>query len=254
MNIKNLCGRALDLIYPPDLYCICCGKITDSTRTYRLCNDCIDGIKWASGRTCAKCGKPLSPANPGEICFSCREHEHVFDRGYTCAEYGTHERAMIFSLKYDGRTDIAVTIGEIMSDRMAAESGEDGFAGRYDAVLPVPVHPGKKAERGFNQAALIAKEVSSRLCIDFDDDILIRVRETHIMRSLGPDQRRQNIRGAFEIRSRRLSDVRGRRFLLVDDIYTTGATCDEIARIMTEAGAESVDVLTFAAGADVVKG
>ncbi|MBQ6388550.1 MAG: ComF family protein [Mogibacterium sp.] len=260
--IRTIGNTALDLLYPPDLYCVCCGKIIDSSRTYRLCNDCMDGIKWIGERTCSKCGKRLAEINPMDTCFSCREHEHSYDRGYTCAEYGTHERAMVYALKYDSRPDIADTIGEIMYDRMRAEFGRKlGYL--YDLILPVPVSRRRKSRRGYNQAALIAEAFCRRAGLTCDDDILIRVRDTHAMRSLSPDQRRENILGAFEIRSRRREDISGKTLLLIDDIYTTGATSDEIARILKEpwedltgekqAGASRVDVLTFAAGADMVK-
>ena len=251
--MKNIWDIFLDLIYPPDLYCICCGKIIDSTRTYRLCNECMDGIKWANGRLCAKCGKLLSASNPGNICFNCREHPHQFDHGYTCTEYGTHERAMVFALKYHSRADIGVTVGEIMADRILAEYSLSELKDMYDYVLPVPVHRSKRTARGFNQAEVIARSFSDRTKIRCDADILIRVRETHVMRSLGPDQRRENIRGAFEIRTRRIPDIEGKRVLLIDDIYTTGATVDEIAAVLKRAKAEGVDVISFASGADMVK-
>ncbi len=243
----------LDLMYPVDLYCICCGKIIDASRTYRLCNDCMDSVKWVSGRTCITCGKRLGNNNPSDICFSCKEHEHNFRRGFTCTEYGAHERAIIFALKYDGRTDIADTIGEIMYDRIVSEYDPECFANEYDAILPVPVYSQKQAVRGFNQAGLIAEAFSSRIGLTVDSSLLIRVKETHIMRSLGPDERRENIRGAFDIRPNRVETIKKKSFLLVDDIYTTGATVDEICKCLLENGAIYVDVLTFAAGADVVK-
>lgn len=246
-------SAALDLIYPPALYCICCGKIIDETRTYRLCNDCMDGIKWVGERTCAKCGKVLSDADPSDTCYSCREHPHAFGHGYTCAEYGTHERAIVFALKYDGRPDIAGTIGCIMADRMLAEYDRAELQDMYDLVLPVPVHSDKKNRRGYNQAALIAERFARETGLVTTDSILVRTRETHIMRSLGPDQRRENIRGAFCVRDGRLKDVAGRSVLLIDDIYTTGATVDEIASVLFEAGARRVDFLSFASGADMVK-
>ena len=261
--LKVMAEDALDLVYPPALYCICCGKIIDETRPYRLCNDCMDGMKWATEQTCAKCGKRLSAVNPGRICFSCREHPHQFDRGFTCAEYGTHERAMVFALKYNGRSDIAETIGEIMADRMLSEFGQEELSDMYDLVLPVPVHPHKKRTRGYNQAALIAESFCSRTGLKCNDSILIRVRETHVMRSLGPDQRRENIRGAFALKRSGERETAGKRILLIDDIYTTGATVDEIASLLKHpgssggkdpgAGAERVDFLSFASGADVVK-
>lgn len=264
------CGNmALDLAAPDGLYCACCGKITDRSRTYGLCNDCMKGIKWIGARTCAKCGKRLSDMNPGDRCFSCREHEHSFDCGYTCAEYGTHERAMIYSLKYDGRSDIADKIGEIMFDRMSAEFGAEELSSMYDIVLPVPVHRSKRRIRGYNQAGLIAGRFAARAGLRCNDNILYRKRGTAKMKALDPDQRRENIRGAFAVRDFGRNDVSGRRILLIDDIYTTGATVDELAHILKEPcselknnradngpeqrGASRVDVLTFAAGGDIVK-
>lgn len=246
-------SAALDLIYPPSLYCICCGKIIDDSRPYRLCNDCMAGIKWIDARTCSKCGKQLSGSDPLETCFSCRERAHAFDRGYTCTEYGTHERAIVFSLKYDGRSDIAPTVGEIMADRMLAEFGPEELKSMYDMAIPVPVHPRRKSIRGYNQAALIAREFGKRTGIRAEEDLLIRVRETHRMKSLGPDQRRENIRGAFAVRRGREEELADKRVLIIDDIYTTGATVDEIAEVLDNAGTAGVDFLSFSSGADVVK-
>ncbi len=259
-------SRILDLIYPPALYCICCGKIIDDTRTYSLCNDCMEAVKWIDGRTCRKCGKQLSTNNPQDVCFGCMEHEHFFDRGYTCTEYGAHERNIIFSLKYDGRTDIAPIIGEILFDRMIAEYDMDKLAEAYDAVISVPIHKSKLKIRGFNQAELIAREFSSRAGLPYDDSILERVKETHIMRALGPDERKANIQGAFRVHETRNTEAKdgkneneyndriaGKSFLVVDDIYTTGATIDEISFILKAAGAARVDFITLSSGADMLK-
>ncbi len=255
--LRTIGNAALDLLYPGDLYCICCGKMIDHTRTYRLCDDCMDEIRWAGTRTCDKCGKPLSDFNPGGTCFSCREHSHVFDSGYTCTSYASCERAIIFALKYGNRTDIADTIGEIMYDRMMAEFTSEELREMYDLVLPVPVHRHKRALRGYNQAELIARAFARRAGLSVDTNILLRTRETHVMRSLTPDQRRENIRGAFAVRERRRPDISGRNILVVDDIYTTGATIDEIASILKAPGdlpgASRVDSLVFSAGADIVK-
>ena len=252
-GIRHIASAALDLIYPASLYCACCGKIIDESRTYRLCNECMDGIKWIDTRTCIRCGRKLSDSNPSDTCFNCRQHPHAFDRGFTCTEYGTHERAMVFALKYDGRSDLAVVLGEILTDRMLAESDQQELQQTYDVILPVPVHPHKRAKRGYNQAALLAEEFGRRTGIKADDTVLARTRETYVMKYLGPDQRRENIQGAFEIIRGRECRVLGKNVLLIDDIYTTGATVDEITRVLKEAGAAHVDVLTFAAGADVIK-
>ena len=136
---------------------------------------------------------------------------------------------------------------------MLAEYSISDLRRMYDAVIPVPVHSSKKAIRGYNQAEIIAGRFTALAGLRCDADILIRVRETHVMRSLGPDQRRENIRGAFDIRKRRIPDISGMRVLLVDDIYTTGATVDEIASVMKGAKAKRTDFISFASGADMVK-
>lgn len=253
IRIRNFAAKTLDLIYPASLYCACCGKIIDETRPYSLCNDCMDGMKWIGSRTCSKCGRRLSDSNPMETCYNCRDHQHYYDKGYTCTEYGTHERAIVFALKYDGRPDLANVIGEILADRMLAEFTAAELRNTYDLVLPVPIHKHKKRIRGYNQAALLAREFSERIGIQTNDSTLARVRETHVMKSLGPDQRRENIRGAFALNPGRSADLSDKTILLIDDIYTTGATIDEIASVLKSAGANRVDYLSFASGADVIK-
>ena len=243
----------LELVYPSSLYCVCCSKIIDDSRPYKLCNDCMSGLKWAVERTCCKCGKPLSDSNPLDTCFSCREHAHKFRKGYTVAEYGTHERSLIFALKYHSRTDIASTIGEMMYDRMQSEFGSVQLRNSYDLIVPVPMYEPKKLSRGYNQAELIAREFAKRSLIDYHGDIMTRTRETSAMRGLSPDRRRAEIEGVFAIKKGLASLVQGSRVIVIDDIYTTGATSDEMARTLYGAGAETVDILSFAAGADMVK-
>lgn len=252
--MTKLTDNLLDLVFPPGLYCSCCGKITDSSMPYHLCSSCMDQIKWATGRTCSKCGKPLSDTDPADTCYSCREHEHLYDRGYTCAEYGSCERALIFNLKYNGRTDIAPILGEAIFDMLEARGVITAGAGgiRYDIILPVPMSRAKQLARGYNQAELIARELSLRCGIPYSTRIIERTRSTRALRGLSPDERRLEMTGAFAP-CRDESLIRGRSFLILDDIYTTGATIDACAGVLKDRGAGVVDFVSFASGADVVK-
>lgn len=255
--IKRIGNELLDLVYPPGLYCICCGKIIDDTRTYRLCNDCMKAMNWNTGRHCSKCGRPLADTDPGELCFGCaREetagHEHFFDRGHACTSYGACAQSVIFALKYGGRADIGDTLGEILSDYMLSEYEADELAGMYDIVIPVPIHIEKLKRRGFNHAELISRGFVKRTGLRSDPGALIRTRETQPMKGLGPEERRANISGAFAIRNSRLPRIEGARILLIDDIFTTGSTIDEIAKLLKSSGAETVDFLTFAAAGDMI--
>jgi len=119
----------------------------------------------------------------------------------------------------------------------------DIIPSKYDRLIPVPLHPGRLRERGFNQTGLIAERLGARLGIPVEHATLHRVRDLPPQSSLGAAARRRNVRGAFEVKSRRLQ---GSRVLLLDDVYTTGATVKEASLAMLDAGAMQVDVLTVA--------
>ena len=251
-TLRKIYDGLLDLVYPGSLYCICCGKIIDESRTYRMCNDCIAGINWNTGRRCIKCGKALSDTDPGELCFNCKANVHEFDRGYSCATYGLHERTLLYELKYASRGDIGETIGEIAYDRMLAEFDAEEIRKEFDLVTAIPIYRKRKGERGFNQADVIASSFAKRAGLLYDGEILMRARETSAMKGLSPEERKANIQGAFAIRERKRDKLPGKSILLVDDIYTTGATLDEASSVLKNAGASRVSCLTFASGADII--
>ena len=167
------------IIFPPDIYCICCGSIIDSTRTYSLCDSCIEKFQWIGTDVCRKCGKPLGKDDHRDLCFDCRTIMHYFDQGYTCCLYDLYARAVVMDLKYRDKSYLGRIVGDIMADRMEAEfgaansnDGSDNYMYRmqddmtdkepsilkekYDLVIPVPVSPERMEERGYNQAAIIA--------------------------------------------------------------------------------------------------
>lgn len=255
--LKSIGNELIDLVYPPGLYCISCGKITDDSRTYRLCNDCMKSMNWNTGRSCVRCGRPLAETDPGELCFGCAQRkasgrEPCFDRGYACTAYGACAQSVIFAFKYGGRSDIGDTLGEILYDRMLSEYEADELAGMYDIVIPVPIHADRLKKRGFNHAELMGRSFAKRAGLRFDPVVLVRTRTTLPMKGLGPEERRANIRGAFRIKNSRLPLIKESRILLIDDIFTTGSTVDEIASVLKDAGAARVDFLAFAAAGDMV--
>ena len=261
MNRRDLIRKTwnglLDLVYPPSLYCISCGKIIDDSRTYSLCNECMEAVSWIPERHCEKCGRPLSGNDPGSVCFGCAGREasarpFSFDKGHACAVYGAAAQSMIFALKYGGRSDIGDILGEILYDRMAAEYGSGALKDMYDYVIPVPVHRDRKEKRGYNHADIIGKSFAAKAGISCEPNIMIRTKVTVPMKGLSPEQRSANIRGAFEVRKHRRPMIEGSSLLIVDDIFTTGSTIDEMARVLREAGAARVDFIAFAAAGDMV--
>lgn len=219
-NILADFGSAvLDLLYPPSLYCICCGNLIDETRTYHLCDHCMEHFRWDYADIKVSDGLKM----------------------LRCTRYGIYERTLIFDLKYNGKKYLARDIGQIMADR--AELAELDF----DVIVPVPMYEAKERARGFNHAALIGKylgRITGKPCIAH---ALLRTAETAPMRGLGPEERKQNVKGKFAINKKYVKILEGRRILLIDDFYTTGSTAKECCRELMAASPEDVYFLAFAA-------
>ncbi|MEE3361954.1 MAG: ComF family protein [Anaerovoracaceae bacterium] len=234
------------IFFPGNIYCVCCGAVIDATRPYSLCDKCMERFRWADGRTCAKCGKPLGDAWKHDICADCREREHVFDKGFTCLQYGLYEKRLIAEYKYLRKKYIARVISEIMYDRMECEDIS------YDIVTAVPVHRSRLKTRGFDQAALCASMFAERAGTEYADS-LVRVKHTRAMKSLNAEERKINISGAFAAAAGAADRIKGKDVLLVDDIYTTGSTADVCAAVLKNEGARAVYVLTLASGGNMIK-
>lgn len=195
----------------------------------------------------------MSDNNPLTICYNCKENKHVFRRGFSCSEYGSINRSMIYSLKYDEKPEIARAIGEIMADRMLSEFTAEELQQRYDLIVPVPIAGDRMSVRGYNQAALIAEFFADKSGLKYDGEVLIRRAHTEAMKGLTPEQRRLNLQDSFEVIGYMKAGIIGADCLIVDDIMTTGATADAIATVLYQNGANAVDILSFANGADVIK-
>ena len=209
----------LDLLYPPALYCICCGNLIDESRTYHLCDHCIEHIRWDG-------------SEPREVNGL---------KMLRCVQYGLYERTLIFSLKYNGKTYIAREIGQIMADRLALAEVD------FDVIVPVPMFAAKERQRGFNQAALMGNflgRIVERPCLDH---ALVRVEATKPMRGLSPTERQENVKGKFALNEKYGKMLEEKRVLLIDDFYTTGSTARECHRALLEAGPQDVIFLAFAA-------
>ena len=235
-----------EALFPTNIYCVCCGSIIDETRVYGICDNCIEKFQFATEHLCEKCGKILSDyTGRRTTCFDCRYRKHSFRKGYTCAGYGLYERAMIMDLKYQGKAYFGKKMGKLMAQRMLQEEELP-----WDVVIPVPVHPKRLSQRGYNQSRLLAKPVAEALDVPLMSEVLLRSQETKAMKDLGAVARIENMKQAFSLAKDAEEILTGKEILLVDDIYTTGATVDACSAILLNGGAAAVDVLTFAAGGD----
>ena len=167
--------------------------------------------------------------------------EHYFQKGYSCCQYGNHARSIIFSYKYSNKNYIGRFMGQAMGDMLK------GVGDGWDYLVPVPTEKEKEQERGFDHTYLLARETGKVLGIKAIP-ALLRTKKTIPQRGLDPVSRRANVQGAMELDDYYGTAIQGKHLLLIDDIYTTGATVDECSRVLLEEGAARVDVAAFAAG------
>lgn len=238
--------KILDLIFPPAIYCLNCGRPVDGRDLYSLCGDCLSEIKWANGKLCRLCGKLLEDWYPDDICGECRNSQRSFDAGISCFQYSDMERSMIRDLKYHGKSYMARSFSEMIYDKVRSVHEETEKP--FDLIIPVPMYPAKEKKRGYNQAALLAKYTAKKLDIPFRNDILLRTKNTAPMNRLGIKERNDNLKGAFRMRYGTQRFVKDSHILLVDDIYTTGATSQACSLILKQAGAKCITVLSLASG------
>jgi ComF family protein len=159
---------------------------------------------------------------------------------------------LVREMKYRGKDWYADTVAAIMAARyFALADSETGELPSYDYLLSVPMSSGKKAVRGYDQAELIAARLSRRIGVRVLKKTLTRTRDTDVMSGLSKDERRINLGGAFYVSCGMINTLAGKNLLLADDVYTTGSTVDACAEALLAAGADNVDVIVFATGADV---
>jgi ComF family protein len=223
-----------------------------------VCPGCLDAIGPVRGKVCSICGERVltSFALPGEDglmrCPVCRRVERPYERAVAYGSYDGGLRELVHLLKYNGVRPAANVLGRMLAEAIALlESSFKGLEQNEVLLIPVPLYKGKRRTRGFNQAEMIARAAlkvhpmnahPGRLRLS--TDLLLRTRDTHSQIGLTSHQRRENMRGAFSIT--RAAEVTGREVLLVDDVYTTGTTVSECAKVLRRAGAGRVWVATVA--------
>jgi ComF family protein len=213
-----------------------------------LCSRCIYAYRSVESPICVCCGKVFAARHDKDHwCESCLKQKKKFNRARAAGLYEGPLLSLIQRLKYHGRSELAEPLGKLLyhTYRKYWEIGD------IDWVVPVPLHPRKRRRRGFNQADLMVAKWPRYLLredngnrVDIRPDILRRIRFTTSQTGLGRQARQRNIKGAFELSGG--VQLQRRSILLIDDVFTTGATVTECARVMRAGGANRVDVLTLA--------
>ena len=217
----------LNLLFPQS--CVLCSARILERRWSVACPDCWSQLEPIPRPWCPQCGMPAS-AIEGP-CGPCRRGDHAFDLARSLFLFTDPMRGILHHLKYSGRVSLARPLGIRLREHMQSE----GFTG--GVVLPVPLHRARERERGFNQAELLARHLD----LNVDRRLLRRRKNTPSQTGLSRSQRALNLSAAFEVRRKPPECV-----VVVDDVYTTGATLHEIAKTLKRAGTLRVEVLTVA--------
>ena len=237
-GLKEAGRLGLDLLYPRR--CPMCDRPVRPFGAL-ICPECAGLPVRALGNTCLQCGT-IVPWDRA-YCSGCQTNHHLFVRGCAAFSYRSMSRSL-YRYKYRGRQEYASWYGMEMTGALKERVRRGRFP-KPDYILPVPLSRERERKRGYNQAALLAREVAKRLRIPCREDILFRTRDTAVLKTRDFWERQENLKRAFLVYG---NDVKLKSIMLIDDIYTTGATMDACAQALLAAGAENVTFLTLAIG------
>lgn len=242
--LTRLFSSLLDLIFPP--LCHACKAFIANGENVHLCPACRSDFATIHSPLCTVCGTPfLTQDGTDHPCGNCLSHPPPFDAARAAFLFHGTVRDLIHRYKYDRHIQLRRPLGLLLAGTLAPVVAE----WEADLLLPVPLHRRRLRRRGFNQAALLVELLAKEWCLPLERHLLQRVRWTEPQVNLPAPARPANVKGAFALKEG--TEVKGKRIILVDDVFTTGSTLAECARVLKRAGATAVFAVTLArAGRD----
>jgi ComF family protein len=239
--LQQIGSGLVELLFPPPVQCPACQQ--EDRYHQGLGRNCLRKIAFIAPPICLKCGRPKRlVAATQEFCPQCSETKYYFSAARAVAVYEGALREYLTELKYRFRPDLGEALGMLLVEWLKSHREFQNV----DIMIPIPIHWQKLTVRGYNQAELLAKPLQKYLGIPIKSDIITRDKITQTQHALHKEERFANMHEAFRVINTK--PLAGSRILLVDDIFTTGATVSEASRVLMRAGALDVEVLTLTAG------
>lgn len=230
-------SRAIDTILPPR--CVVTGEVVE--RQGMVAPSAWVGLDFIADPFCACCGFPFEfEVDTGSLCTSCLSHEPPFEIARSALKYNETSRSIILGFKHADKTHVVRAFVPWLK-----RAGGDMLADA-DFIMPVPLHYWRLVSRRYNQAGLIATSIGAASNVPVLLDGLARVRATPSQGHLTAKERHKNVKRAFAVNTAHKAKIKGKNIILIDDVYTTGATVKECAKVLRKAGAAKVSILTLA--------
>lgn len=230
----------LNLVYPA-LCKVCSGKTDESGRN--ICCGCAKKIKERLPPFCLKCGRQLKGCPElMDMCPDCKKNAPYFDRAWSACYYDELLKNLIHDFKYSRITSLSSDFSNIIINFMI----KYGIGKDSHIILSIPMHPGRLFKREINHSDIMARDLGKKLGISYSGKTLRKIKDTPPQSKLKRDGRIKNLRSSFSVNNDSL--IYNKNVLLVDDLFTTGSTVNECARILKGSGARSVEVITLARG------
>ena len=236
-KFKVLFNKIRNLIFPNHIKCIFCGDELNTRSLNDTCENCLKTLPFIVF-ACPRCGNPLKE-NDLSICLDCKNNNYAFDSAGAVFEYSGAVKDLIHNIKYNGKKYLIEPISNYLVQHYATSCVD------VDYITSVPMLKAKEKQRSFNQSQLLAKCVGEKLNIPFVE-FCVKTKETPSQTTLSIKDRKSNVIDSFDLNDSYKSTIKNKVILVVDDVFTTGATSNEICKTLIKNGAKACYVLTIA--------
>jgi len=233
-------GKLAELLVFPS-FCRICSALLESPDENVVCRECLADLVPRRSGFCVVCGEYFGGIQDPHICSECLTSPPPFTRHRSCAPYRGTVKDVLLLFKFRGYAVLGRPLAEFLTRSLGRD---EDLWWEIEALVPVPLHPRRERERGFNQAAVLAREIGRIQGLPVLEDVLVRVYNPVPQTSLTAALRQENVKDAYQAMN--TPSIQGKRIMLVDDVRTTGATLRECSRVLRDAGAGEVRAVTLA--------